>query len=145
MPPPLAALENPQPGSFHSGIGLLSGWSCQGPNVAVSIDGQAPLPAPYGSPRADTSGTCGTLNANSGFGLLFNFNTLGGGVHTAQLFVNGIAYGRATQFMVTAPAGEFLTGESKRITVPDFPVPGKSTVLVWQESLQNFAIESAGP
>ena len=42
-------------------------------------------------------------------------------------------------------AGEFLTGESKRITVPDFPLPGRSTVLVWQESLQNFAIESAGP
>jgi sugar lactone lactonase YvrE len=70
---------------------------------------------------------------------------LGGGVHTAQLFVNGVPHGAATQFMVTAPAGEFLTGESKRITVPDFPLPGKSTVLVWQESLQNFAIESAGP
>ncbi|MBK7471455.1 MAG: hypothetical protein IPI73_13375 [Betaproteobacteria bacterium] len=58
--------------------------------------------------------------------------------------MNGVPHGAATQFMVTArPAVPH--GESKRITVPDFPLPGKSTVLVWQESLQNFAIESAGP
>src|SRR5262249_2222180 len=31
------ALENPQPGSFQSGIGLLSGWSCQGPTITVAI------------------------------------------------------------------------------------------------------------
>ena len=127
------------------GIGLLSGWSCQGPNITVSIDGQPPLPAPYGSPRGDTASTCGAANTSSGFGLLFNFNTLGSGPHTAQLFVNGVARGNLTQFMVTVPAGEFLTGQSKQILVPDFPVPGKSTVLVWQQSLQNFAIQSAGP
>ena len=144
VPPPLFSLENPQPGSFQSGIGLISGWSCQGPNIGISIDGQAPIAVPYGSPRADTAAKCGASNTNGGFGLLFNFNTLGDGLHTVQLFVNGAARGGPTQFTVTAPAGEFLMGESKRIVVPDFPVAGKSTVLVWQQSQQNFAIESAG-
>jgi len=38
------------------------------------------------------------------------------------------------------PAGEFARGLSKTVTVNDFPSSGKSTTLVWQESLQNFAI-----
>ena len=54
-----AALENPQPGSFQSGIGLLSGWSCLGPSIAIAIDGQTPLNVPYGSARADTVSVCG--------------------------------------------------------------------------------------
>ena len=53
VPPPPAALENPQPGSYQSGIGLISGWSCQGPSITVSIDGQAPLAMSYGTPRAE--------------------------------------------------------------------------------------------
>ena len=88
-----AALENPQPASFQSGIGLLSGWSCQGPSIAIAIDGGARLAAPYGSSRADTAGACGTGNTNSGFGLLVNFNLFGAGAHTAQMYVNGVAQG----------------------------------------------------
>lgn len=137
-----SALENPQPGSFQSGIGLLSGWSCQGPAIAVSIDGAA-LSAPYGSARADTAASCGAGNTNTGFGLLFNFNTLTPGSHSAQLFVNGEAQGAATQFTVTVPAGEFLAGVTRELPVSDFPSPGRTTVLVWQQSQQNFAIESA--
>jgi len=37
-PTTTSALENPASGSFQSGIGLISGWSCQGP-VTVSVDG----------------------------------------------------------------------------------------------------------
>jgi sugar lactone lactonase YvrE len=145
VPPPLATLENPQPGSFQSGIGLISGWSCQGPSITVSIDGQPAVPLAYGSPRADTASVCRAGNTNSGFGLLLNFNTLGSGQHSAQLYVNGAARGNAAQFTVLAPAGEFLTGQSKQITAPDFPVAGRSTVLIWQESQQNFAVQSVSP
>jgi lysyl endopeptidase len=77
--------------------------------------------------------------------LLFNYNLLGAGMHTAQLFVNGTARGAPIQFSVTVPGGEFLSGISKQITVPDFPVPGKTAVLIWQESQQNFAIETVSP
>ena len=85
------ALENPQPGSSNSGIGLVSGWSCQGPAIGVSLDGAAPVNVPYGSSRADTAVVCGQGNINTGFGLLLNFNLLGAGTHSAQLFVNGAA------------------------------------------------------
>jgi hypothetical protein len=146
MPMPVAmALENPQPGSFQSGIGLFSGWSCQGPAITVSVDGGAPLTTPYGSARADTASTCGATNIYTGFGLLFNFNTLGAGMHSVQVMVNGQAQGDPVTFTVVVPAGEFLAGASRQITVSDFPSPGKTTTLTWQQSQQNFAVEAVGP
>ncbi|MBK9115562.1 MAG: hypothetical protein IPM22_07930 [Betaproteobacteria bacterium] len=48
-------------------------------------------------------------------------------------------------FRVTAPAGEFLVGASKSTTATDFPTPGRTTTLIWQQSQQNFAIESVVP
>ncbi|MGE5088279.1 MAG: hypothetical protein ACM3QY_04055 [Candidatus Levyibacteriota bacterium] len=140
-----SALENPQPGSFQSGVGLVSGWSCQGPAVGIAVDGQPQVGMPYGSSRTDTAGVCGTGNTNTGFGLLVNFNLMGSGPHTAQLIVNGQPQGAPVQFTVTAPAGEFLTGVTRQVTVSDFPTPGRTTVLVWQQSQQNFAIQSVSP
>ena len=142
-PPP--TLENPQPASYQSGIGLLSGWSCQGPYIGVSIDGHAPLGAPYGSARADTAGVCGAGNTNTGYGLLLNFNTLGAGAHSAQLYVDGQAIGSPTTFTVTVPLGEFIIGASQQVMVPDFPTLGRTTTLIWQQSQQNFAVKSVAP
>ena len=141
-PPPPGALENPAAGSFQSGIGLISGWSCQGP-VTVNIDGVS-VSVPYGSPRGDTAAQCSGAS-NNGFGLLLNYNLLGPGQHTAQLYVNGSARGSPVQFTVTVPNGEFMQGVSKTITVPDFPTPGRTATLIWQESQQNFAIQSVTP
>jgi hypothetical protein len=140
-PPTTAALENPAPGSYQSGIGLISGWSCQGP-VTVSVDGSS-ITTPYGSPRGDTAGICG--GSNNGFGLLVNYNNFGRGTHTAQLFVNGSPRGNPVSFTVTVPSGEFMGGLSETVSVPNFPTPGRTTTLVWQESLQNFAIQSVFP
>jgi hypothetical protein len=137
----VASLENPQPNSYQSGIGLLSGWSCTGPSVSMVVDGTLTLAMPYGSARTDTASVCGAGNTNTGFGLLVNFNTLGPGTHSAQLLVNGAIAG-TTQFTVTVPAGEFMTGASKDVTVNDFPSAGRNTVLTWQQSQQNFAIKS---
>jgi hypothetical protein len=142
-PPP--TLENPQPASFQSGIGVLSGWSCNGPYVGVALDSGPVINIPYGSDRADTASVCGASNIKTGFGLLWNFNLLGNGTHAAQLYINGQAIGSAASFTVTRPDGEFLTGASKETTVSDFPVSGTSTTLIWQESQQNFAVESVTP
>lgn len=139
--PPMA-LENPQPGSFQSGIGLISGWSCEGSTITVAIDGATQRGVPYGSSRGDTTSICGASNSNTGFGLLFNYNGLGSGTHTAQVFVNGQARGNPVTFTVTAPAGEFLSGFSREITVPNFPTAGRTATLIWQEAQQNFAIKS---
>jgi hypothetical protein len=132
-----ATLENPQPGSFQSGIGLISGWSCSS-GVIIVIDGQSILPA-YGTSRLDAAPVCGG-NANVGFGLLLNYNLLGSGTHTAELEVNGAAVGSPAAFTVTVPVGEFATGLAKTVTVADFPSAGQTTTLVWQQSQQNFAI-----
>ena len=142
--PTAAALENPQPGSFQSGIGLISGWACGGP-VAVSFDGAGPIPVPQGSPRGDTLAECGPVSTRAGFGLLTNFNLLGAGSHSAQLWLSGAPLGGPVSFTVTPPAGEFLRGASKVTLVNDFPAPGKNTTLVWQEAQQNFAIKAVSP
>jgi len=109
----------------------LSGWACDDGIVGVAIGDRVPYLVPRGSARADTSGICGA--SHTGFGLLFNFNTLGAGAHMARLYVNGKA-GEAVPFSVTV-----------RAIVPDFPAVGKNTTLVWQQSIQNFAIESITP
>ncbi|HEV8503003.1 MAG TPA: hypothetical protein VGR63_15640 [Casimicrobiaceae bacterium] len=137
-------LENPAAGSFQSGVGLVSGWSCT-PGVSVGVDGGTAVSIPYGSSRGDTAGACGAGNTNTGFGFLLNYNLLGAGPHTAQLFVGGQPQGSPTPFTVTVPAGEFLSGVTKQVTVTDFPVAGKTTVLIWQQSQQNFAVMSVSP
>jgi len=138
---PAASLENPQPGSYNSGIGLISGWSCEGPSIGVSIDGGAPRNVPYGGARTDTASVCAG-NLNTGYGLLFNYNALGAGSHTAQLFVSGTARGSPVQFYVVVPAGDFLLGANAEVSVLDFPTAGRTTVLMWQQSLQNFVVKS---
>ena len=137
-----SALENPADGSYQSGIGLISGWSCQGP-ISVTVDGTA-ISAPHGGPRADTSSLC-SGGSNNGFGLLVNYNNFGAGTHTAQLYVNGVAQGSPVFFTVTVPSGEFMRGLSKSVTVTNFPSAGRTTTLIWQESQQNFAIQSVFP
>jgi hypothetical protein len=132
-----SSLENPQPSSYQSGIGIISGWSCVS-NVQVLIDG-SPLAVAYGTPRADVTSTCAG-NPNVGFGLLINYNTLGGGTHTAQLKVGGTNVGAPIQFTVTVPAGEFPLGLSGSVTITGFPSATQSTTLQWQQSQQNFAI-----
>lgn len=137
-----ASLEVPQANSFQSGTGIFGGWSCAGP-VSIDIDGVV-YATSYGTPRNDAAATCGG-NANVGFSLLTSYNLYGAGNHSAQLVVNGKRIGDPVPFTVTVPGGkgkEFLSGLSKTITVADFPSAGKTTTLVWQEAMQNFAIAS---
>ena len=136
-PAPVGVLENPGPASFQSGIGLLSGWVCDAAVVELELNGGARIAASYGTDRADTTPRCG--DRNNGFGLLFNWNLLGDGVHTVVAFADGVAFGRAT-FTVTTLGEEFLEGGQGETVVADFPAPGETVRLIWQQTNQNFVL-----
>ena len=119
---PTGALENPGPASFQSGLGLLSGWVCEAEVVELEINGGARLTAAYGTDRADTVGSCG--DRDNGFGLLFNWNLLGDGVHTVRALADGVEFGRAT-FTVTTLGVEFLQGCRARRSSKTSPREGK--------------------
>ena len=129
-------LENPGPNSFQSGIGVLSGWVCEGTEVIIELNG-AGQPAAYGTERLDTLDACG--DTANGFGLLFNWNLLGDGAHTVVALVDGMELGRAT-VQVTTLGVEFLRDVEGECVVEDFPMPGETVTLEWQQNSQNFVI-----
>ena len=134
-------LENPGPNSFQSGIGLISGWSCEADTVEIAIGDMAPQEAAYGTERLDTRDACG--DTDNGFGLLFNWNLLGDGEHEVVAYVDGAELGWATVRVTTVGEGEeaeFLRGAEGECIADDFPSPGKTVRLEWQESSQNFVI-----
>ena len=137
-----AILEIPGTGSYQSGIGLVSGWVCEAERVEVEVNGTIMLEPAYGTGRADTRAVCG--DSDNGFGLLFNWNLLGDGTHTARLLVNGEALDTAT-FTVTGLGEEFVRDAAGETLVADFPGPGEQVRLVWQEATQNFVLTPLSP
>ena len=129
-------LENPGPNSFQSGIGVISGWVCEGEEVVIELNG-AGQPAAYGTERLDTLEACG--DTANGFGLLFNWNLLGEGEHEVVAFVDGEELGRAT-VRVTTLGAEFVRDVEGECTVEDFPMLGETVTLEWQQNSQNFVI-----
>ena len=140
---PTGFLENPGPNSFRSGIGLISGWVCEADEVEIEIETESGAVrrerAAYGTERLDTLAACG--DTDNGFGLLFNWNRLGDGEHTVVASVDGMELGRAT-VMVTTLDEEFLRDVAGECLVADFPLPGETVTLEWQETQQNFVIAS---
>lgn len=134
---PEGALENPGPGSFQSGIGMIWGWVCDAAVVALEIDGGPPIEAAVATERADTAMTCG--DTTNGFGLLFNWNLLGDGAHTVVARADGVEFARAT-FTVTTLGDEFVQGARGECLVTDFPSRGEAVRLEWQQTQQNFVI-----
>ena len=133
----MQVLENPQPGSFQSGIGVISGFVCAASRIEIEFDGTATFEAAYGTSRGDTAGVCG--DANNGFSLLFNWNLLGNGVHTVRALADGVEFANV-MITVTTFGVEFLTGVSGQFTLTDFPETGTDVMIRWQQSLQNFVI-----
>ncbi len=135
------SVENPQPGSFQSGLGVISGWVCEGEAVTIEIErakgAVVELEAAYGTERADTAGICG--DEANGFGLLFNWNLLGDGTHEVVVLVDGSELGRAP-VTVTTLGAEFRTGLQGSFVVANFPRRGEQLQLVWQEAGQNFVL-----
>ena len=137
-----ALLENPQPGSFQSGVGVISGWVCEAGRIDIvfnpGTENEMTLQAGYGTNREDTEGICNDIN--NGFGLLFNWNRLGDGQHTVQAQADREVFGSAT-ITVTTLGQDFLTGASGEFVVEDFPTDGNILTLGWQQTTQNFVIQ----
>ena len=131
-------LELPVEGATLSGIGLISGWACEGRAIAVSFDGTAQqVPILYGASRGDTRSVCG--DANNGFALLFNWNILGEGEHTVYISVDGRV--RVSRSITVVTYGrEFLRGAEGEWTLEDWPRAGMDTVVAWNEAQQNVEI-----
>ena len=143
---PPRILENPPPGSFQSGVGVISGWVCEAEQIDIVFNPgtatEETWRAGYRTTREDTEGVCN--DSDNGFGLLFNWNRLGAGVHTVQAKADGVEFGSAT-FTVTTFDTDFLTGVEKRARLKDFPATGTDLVIAWQQAIQNFVILGAGP
>ena len=139
--PDRAFLENPQPGSYQSGISVLSGWACEAETVVLEVDGALLLPAGYGTDRPDTVGKC--EDTDNGFGVLFNWNRLDDGEHTVRLLIDEEEWATAT-FTVTTLGEEFRRGLTGRYTIADFPSPGEVVTVEWQEAQQNFVMTGVG-
>jgi len=137
---PGTQLENPAPGSFQSGLGLISGWVCNANRIDIDIDGRATFQAAYGTSRSDTQVPCG--DTNNGYGLLFNWNLAGDGTHFVRILADGVEVGRSTFTVTTLGLGEFPRGLSGTFLLSDFPQAGRATQIQWQESIQNFAISA---
>ena len=140
-------LENPGDGSSRSGIGIISGWVCEADRLLIDIRrvsgnsrSQVALLEPaYGTERLDTAEVCG--DTDNGFGVLFNWNRLGDG--TYQIFAEVDGYrldDRGATVTVVTLGEEFLRGAAGEYVLEDFPEPGLSVVIEWEQSLQNFVI-----
>lgn len=140
-PYPQLQFENPGAGTYQSGVGVLSGWICEAETVAVVFtaeDGREwRTEAAYGTERVDTQEPCGDVD--NGFGVLFNWNTLGEGVHVVELLVDGAAVAQST-IRVTTLGEEFVRGLRGTYTLEGFPTPAETTTIKWQQRQQNFVI-----
>ena len=140
--PEQARLENPAPGSFQSGLGVISGWVCEAETVEIvfepgGTDDTLAFEAGSGTERLDTADRCG--DTDNGFGLLFNWNLLGDGQHTVRAYADGEEFAHST-VTVTPLDGEFARGLRRTHTIEDFPEAGQTTTVEWREGQQNFVI-----
>ena len=78
---------------------------------------------------------CG--DRDNGFILVWNWNLMGDGHYTAVLVVDGKTISR-NQFTVTTLGQEYIRGLERDVVVDDFPSPGESALLRWQEPVQGF-------
>lgn len=121
-----------------TGIGLISGWACEAESITVRFNDRGEhIPLLYGATRGDTEGVCG--HSETGFSLLVNWNILGEGEHTLSLFVDGQERVRQPVRVMTY-GQEFLRDVQGRWGIPDWPVPGVTTMIEWDEATQNIRI-----
>ena len=136
-----ALLENPSPESFQSGVGVISGWACEAQNIVIELNGE-PYRAGYPTTRPDTLDRCG--DTDNGFSLLWNWNNLEAGTHTVRALIDGVEFANTT-VRVTTFGEQFLRGASGTFDLPNFPASGETTVVQWEEALQNFVITDGQP
>ena len=134
---PVGYLET---GTHASGINLVHDRVCEAEEVGIEFThGETGViqtyPAAYGTIREDTAEVCG--DTDNGYGLSWNWNRLGDGVHTVRALVDGEELGVAT---VTTLGEEFAQGQSRTEALADFPEVGQTVTVAWQPNIQNFVI-----
>lgn len=134
-------LENPGPASYQSGISVISGWACDAEGIEIELNNETYLGAGYGTRRMDTASVCG--DTDNGFGLLYNLNLQGDGLHKVRALTDGRVIDGA-EFTVTTLGKTFRRGLTGTYQLPDFPVQGQSASITWQQSQQNFSIGTTG-
>ena len=135
-----ALLENPGNGRLYSGIGGISGWKCEADgDLTVRFNGGESIPLVYGSQRPDVLKAGACAHDRAGFVAIWNWARLGDGTHTAVVYDNGVEFARST-FTVGSTGEQFLKGAMRQHLLENFPAPGETTVLEWNESTQHFEI-----
>lgn len=137
-----ANVEIPQPGSVRSGIGVVSGWKCEGGALTASFNGGEPLAVAYGTPRRDTRSICG--DEDNAFVLQWNYALLGDGEHLLELFDDGERFA-AVSFSVATLGEPFLRGASGSYDLLGFPDPGDRVSIEWREAAQGFVVVDFEP
>lgn len=133
-----AVLENPTAARPYSGIGVISGWKCEAEGeLTVRFNEGDAIPLLYGAERPDVPAAGACPDADVGFITIWNWSILGQGEHTAVAYDDGTEFARAT-FTVGAPAEAFLEGVHRSALIEQFPAPGETTVLEWNQSSQHF-------
>lgn len=132
-----ANVEIPQPGSTRSGIGIVSGWKCEGGTLTASFNGGEPLAVAYGTARRDTEPICG--DEDNAFALQWNYALLGDGDHRLELFDDGVRFA-AVDFSVATLGVPFLRGASGSYDLLHFPSSGDRVAVDWREAAQSFVV-----
>ena len=134
-----AVLESPSASAFvRSGVGLIRGWACTAKKIEVSIDDGKRLVAGYGTLRTDTAQICGG-KVDTGFGLTFNWNGIGDGIHNVRAFADGNEFANVN-FTVTTLGKDFITNLTGKYLIPNFPLTGHNAPVQWSTAHQNFVI-----
>ena len=142
------------PSGVRSGVGLISGWVCAANSVQIRISNAQgrveTLNAAYGTTRADTVDACDHQEDTTGFGMTYNFNHLPEGTYTIGAYADGLTnrrIGPERTFEVVhlvefaaIDDDRFLRGLDGMCSVPDFPAAGDTTMLEWEQSIQNFVV-----
>ena len=87
--------------------------------------------------RVFTRGVCG--DTNNGLVAIWNWAELGDGTHTAGVYDNGVEFDRST-FEVATLGETFVRGARGECTVQNFPSPGETTALEWNQNTQHFEV-----
>ena len=144
LTPEEARLDVPAAGSFQSGVSIISGWVYEADVIEIVFESHdtgessGPVEASYGTERGDTIDACG--DADNAFGLLFSWNLLGSGVHTVRALTDGEEFASSMVTVSMPSTKEFLEGVQRTHDIADFPEPGQTTTVEWQEGRQNFVI-----
>ncbi len=145
----IVVIENPLFESAQSGISVISGWVCDAESLRLFItpagnwyEHLVVTGIPYGGDRADTESHCG--DRDNGFGLLFNWNTLGDGEYYVMVETDDGRFSWAA-VTVTTLGEEFRRGLEGTWEVDGFPDPNSSVTIEWSEALQNFVIVEHNP